>query len=49
VFDARTDAFSVAVPASSANLGSGFDAVGLALDLWVRATVQPSLEFSIAF
>ena len=49
MFNARTDAFSVAVPASSANLGSGFDAVGLALDLWVRATVQPSLEFSIAF
>jgi homoserine kinase len=42
-------AFSVAVPASSANLGPGFDAIGLALDLWVRATVQPSLEFSIAF
>lgn len=47
--DARADAFSVAVPASSANLGPGFDAIGLALDLWVRATVQPSLGFSIAF
>ena len=45
----RTNAFSVAVPASSANLGPGFDAIGVALDLWVRATVQPSLEFSIAF
>ncbi len=45
----RGEAFTVAVPASSANLGPGFDAIGVALDLWVRATVQPSLEFSIAF
>ena len=41
--------FEVAVPASSANLGPGFDAIGLALDLWVRATVQPAVEFSISF
>jgi len=41
--------FEVAVPASSANLGPGFDAIGLALDLWVRATVQPAMEFSISF
>ena len=26
--------FSVRAPASSANLGPGFDALGLALDLW---------------
>jgi len=43
------DAFRVAVPASSANLGPGFDAIGLALDLWVRATVQPALHFAISF
>jgi homoserine kinase len=43
------DAFKVAVPASSANLGPGFDAIGLALDLWVRATVQPALHFAISF
>jgi len=44
-----SDAFTVAVPASSANLGPGFDAIGLALDLWVRATVQPALAFSVSF
>jgi len=49
VFDGPRDAFAIAVPASSANLGPGFDTIGLALDLWVRATVQPSREFSIAF
>ena len=41
--------FAVAVPASSANLGPGFDAIGIALDLWVRATVQPARAFSISF
>lgn len=41
--------FTAAVPASSANLGPGFDAIGLALDLWVRATVQPAVRFSISF
>ncbi|MGH7727995.1 MAG: homoserine kinase [Vulcanimicrobiaceae bacterium] len=41
--------FSVAVPASSANLGPGFDAIGLALDLWLRATVGPAHAFSLAF
>jgi homoserine kinase len=42
-------AFVVSVPASSANLGPGFDAIGLALDLWVRATVQPAMHFSVSF
>ena len=28
----RTDSFTVLVPATSANLGPGFDAIGLALD-----------------
>jgi homoserine kinase len=41
--------FVASVPASSANLGPGFDAIGLALDLWVRATVQPALHFSVSF
>jgi homoserine kinase len=41
--------FRVSVPASSANLGPGFDAIGLALDLWVRATVQPAMHFSVSF
>jgi homoserine kinase len=39
-------AFSVSVPASSANLGPGFDAIGLALDLAVRASVRPAETFS---
>ena len=45
----RAMPFTAAVPASSANLGPGFDAIGLALDLWVRATVQPALEFAVSF
>jgi homoserine kinase len=42
-------AFRLRVPASSANLGPGFDAIGLALDLHVQATVRPASAFSIAF
>ena len=39
---ARTfEPFAVSVPASSANLGPGFDAVGLALELRVHAVVEP--------
>ncbi len=41
--------FRVRVPASSANLGPGFDAIGLALDLWCSATIQPAVAFSISF
>ena len=41
--------FRVSVPASSANLGPGFDAIGLALDLWCRATIQPAVQFSVSF
>jgi homoserine kinase len=32
--------FAVRAPASSANLGPGFDAIGLALDLWNTVTVD---------
>lgn len=32
--------FSVKAPASSANLGPGFDALGLALDLWNEITID---------
>lgn len=35
------------VPATSANLGPGFDALGLALDLWSNASVTPAQEFSV--
>ena len=45
--------FSVSVPATSANLGPGFDTIGLALDLRIRADVTlldagavPAWEFS---
>lgn len=41
--------FELSVPASSANLGPGFDAIGLALELRVRASVQSALGFSISF
>ncbi|MBI4235955.1 MAG: homoserine kinase [Chloroflexi bacterium] len=33
--------FSVAVPATTANLGPGFDCLGMALDLWNRVRVAP--------
>jgi homoserine kinase len=39
--------FVVSVPASSANLGPGFDAVGIALDLRVRADVKSAGHFSL--
>jgi homoserine kinase len=42
-------AFTIAVPATSANLGSGFDAIGLALELFVRATVRSSECFKLSF
>jgi homoserine kinase len=41
--------FSITVPATSANLGPGFDAIGLALDLFVRATVRPAERFMLSF
>lgn len=36
--------FSVRAPASSANLGPGFDAIGLALDLWNEVVVDTDGE-----
>ena len=39
----------VSVPASSANLGPGFDAMGMALDLRMRATVSDSPEYRLSF
>jgi len=43
------EGFHVSVPATSANLGPGFDAIGLALDLRVEADVAPASHFSISF
>ena len=45
----RFDAFSLSVPATSANLGPGFDAVGLALGLRVRAQAAPARRFTLDF
>jgi homoserine kinase len=36
------------VPASSANLGPGFDTLGLALSLYTQVTIRPSDSFSIS-
>jgi homoserine kinase len=41
--------FSLRVPATSANLGPGFDAVGIALALCVRAEVSPAGAFDLTF
>ena len=35
--------FSVRVPATTANFGSAFDAIGMALDLWLEARVEESV------
>lgn len=39
--------FTIKVPATSANLGPGFDALGLALDLWNVTTITSAKEFSV--
>jgi homoserine kinase len=36
---------TIKVPATSANLGPGFDALGLALDLWNETVISPAKEF----
>ena len=40
--------FSVKVPATTANLGPGFDALGLALDLWNEAEFIPTNDEQIS-
>ena len=37
-------AVSVRVPATSANLGPGFDCLGMALDLWATITLEVGAE-----
>jgi len=39
--------FTVKVPATTANLGPGFDALGLALDLWNESTFEPADDFTV--
>ncbi|MGH8247350.1 MAG: homoserine kinase, partial [Gammaproteobacteria bacterium] len=38
---------TVKVPATTANLGPGFDSLGLALDLWNESTFSSAEEFSV--
>lgn len=40
--------FTVRAPASSANIGPGFDALGLALDLWNEAVVELASETTVS-
>ena len=41
--------FSVTVPASTANLGPGFDSIGLALDLHMFVQVSPATEWLVEY
>lgn len=41
--------FSVVVPASTANLGPGFDSVGLALDLYMMVNVTPAEVWEVTY
>ena len=38
---------SIRVPATSANLGPGFDSLGLALDLWNEAIITLAIEYTV--
>ena len=38
---------TVRVPATTANLGPGFDTIGMALDMWSEFTVEIADEFSL--
>jgi homoserine kinase len=40
--------FSIKVPASTANLGPGFDSVGLALSLYLTLEVEPSINWEFS-
>ncbi len=42
------DMFKLKVPATSANLGPGFDAVGLAMELWLEVEAEVADAWSIA-
>ena len=35
-----TSEYTIKIPETSANLGSGFDSIGLAIDLWNSVTVK---------
>ena len=41
------DSVTVRVPATSANIGSGYDCLGMCVDLWTEVTVERSDKFEI--
>ncbi len=43
----KPDALRLRLPATSANLGPGFDAVAVALDLFLEIEAEPAQEFSV--
>ncbi|MGA3008722.1 MAG: homoserine kinase [Terracidiphilus sp.] len=45
---ASPGSFRLRLPATSANLGSGFDAAAVALDFYLEIDAEPASEFSIA-
>jgi homoserine kinase len=45
----KLDAFSIHVPASTANLGPGFDSVGIALNRYLSVHVQPASAWETVF
>ena len=45
--DGEVSSVTVRVPATSANLGPGFDCLGMCVDLWNELTVERSTSFSI--
>jgi len=44
----RSGALRLRLPATSANLGAGFDAVAVAFDFYLEIEAEPAAEFSIA-
>jgi homoserine kinase len=45
--NSKPDALQLRLPATSANLGSGFDAVAVALDFFLEIEAGPAQEFSV--
>lgn len=43
----QTRSVTVRVPATTANLGPGFDTIGMALDMWSEVTVQLAEKFEL--
>jgi homoserine kinase len=44
----KSESFRLRLPATSANLGPGFDAAAVALDFYLEIDAEPAAEFSIA-